>query len=358
MAIAFNVQKAIDHRLILLSGDEEALRRRALNAILQACGVVADDFDLETTRGGDRPLQEWLGVVSTTPFLADKRILVVRNVLRADPEPCIHASAIPPTGLLILVSDEETGSEDKQNKMAKNRAAWEKLIGQSGGYVEVFKVDPKVFASEIKATLKQEGKSISERAIETLQEMTGGSLSRALEEIEKLVIFVGDRPGIQEADVSDVVVASREWNVFKLADAAVMGRVGEALRQVRILVGKSPRPEEAIFRSILPQMSRQFRLIWQARICLDQRTSLAQASPQTLAMFPSRNNLAKEKDWTKTRAINLARKLSFSQIASAMQVVADADARIKGMLPYFTPHETLERMVLEIAEIANPVARR
>ncbi len=84
--------------------------------------------------------------------------------------------------------------------------------------------------------------------------MTGGSLSRALGELEKLALFVGDAEGIREGDVQAVTVPSREWNVFRMADAIVAGDVPEALRQLRTLIrrqqtgrgGVSERPAAAL----------------------------------------------------------------------------------------------------------------
>ncbi len=70
--------------------------------------------------------------------------------------------------------------------------------------------------------------------------MTGGSLSRSIEELEKLAIYVGESDSIREEDVKVVVVPSREWNVFKLCDAIVRDNAGEAMRQLRILVESPP----------------------------------------------------------------------------------------------------------------------
>ena len=43
-----NPDKAILQRTVLLVGDEELLRRRALDGLLASAGMEKDDFDLET----------------------------------------------------------------------------------------------------------------------------------------------------------------------------------------------------------------------------------------------------------------------------------------------------------------------
>ena len=42
-----DADKALRHRVILIAGEEEVLRRRALQEILSAAGLQKDDFDLE-----------------------------------------------------------------------------------------------------------------------------------------------------------------------------------------------------------------------------------------------------------------------------------------------------------------------
>ena len=70
--MTFSAPKAIDHRLILLAGEEEFSRRRALEAILAAAEMAKDDFDLEVTDGDVQSPREWFGSVSTAPFLASR----------------------------------------------------------------------------------------------------------------------------------------------------------------------------------------------------------------------------------------------------------------------------------------------
>jgi hypothetical protein len=49
----------------------------------------------------------------------------------------------------------------------------------------------------------------------------------------------------------------------------------------------------------------------------------------------------------------LARRITFAQLASALEILSEADARLKGILTGFTPIDTLERMVIEMAAAVN-----
>src|SRR5690606_33637656 len=131
------------------------------------------------------------------------------------------------------VADDERDMEDTRGKSTKWRDKWKKLAAASGGAVVEFESNPRTALASLKPEAAKSGKQVSDRALEVLLEMCGGSLSRALDEFEKLVVFVGDAPQIKEGDVRRVVVPSREWNVYRMVDAVVDNDVPEALRQLR-----------------------------------------------------------------------------------------------------------------------------
>ncbi|HWD39597.1 MAG TPA: DNA polymerase III subunit delta [Fimbriimonas sp.] len=345
------VEKALKKSVVLIAGDEEILRRRALDGLLALANVQPDDFDLELMDAPSRPAADWVASAGTAPFLAERRTVVVRHLMQSDPDKAknVGLAQLPPTSLLILVADEEGGSEDRTSRMKTNLKAWEKMVSDSGGAVLRFDQDAKVTHEEVKAEAKKMGRSMPDRVVSALVEMTGGSLSRALEELEKLSLYVGPSESIGERELRAIVVPSRDWNVFKMTDAIVSNNVPEALRQLGILVGSAAKAEDAAYRQILPQLSRSLRLLWQGRICADHGCLPSTAPGHILAAFPVRPNLAKEQPYRQTQVMTTARKTSLAAVAKALQVLSDTDARLKGGLPSFSPVDTLERMVLEMA---------
>jgi DNA polymerase-3 subunit delta len=332
----------------MLSGSEETLRRRALHEAIAEAGLQPGDFDLASLEGSTPP-NEWVGQAATYPFLAEKRVVVVRHLLRAEPDPKAGFDQLPETALLILVADEELGDESRQSRLKTIKTNWEKLVNTSGGRVESFEVNPKSLLHDLRAESNRLGKALSEHSAELLAEMVGGSLSRGFEELEKLSLYVGDEPAIREQDIKTLVVPAREWNVFKLVDAVVRNEMADALRQLKVLVGSAHKAEEAAFRSILPQLSRQLRLLWQGRICLDKRVSPENVPHEIAALFPNKPNLAKEAPYRQRAVMNAARSADFPRLTRCFQILSDADARLKGLLPGVSGFETLERMVLEMA---------
>ena len=346
--------KAIEKPVVMLTGDEGALRRVALDRILEAAEVTPDDFDLQTFDGDVHP-NEWLAAAGTSPFLAARRVVIVRHLLRCDLDygKAANFKGLPPSALLILIADDESGDEDRQRRLKTWRTGWEKIVKDATGSLVVCNVQAGELKDLVRAELGGFDKKISERALDVLSEMCAGSASRALEEVPKLAAYVEPEKNVQESDVREVVMPSREWNVFKLVDSVIEGDVGEALRQLRILVGTPQKAENAAFRNILPQLSRSLRLLWQARVCIDAGVQPGSASSDVREAFLSKPNLATEQEFVRNKAMRSARRTSLTQISEMLQLLADADCAIKGMLPSFSAMETLEQTVLKMADVAK-----
>lgn len=345
-------EKLVQSPVILIAGDEDVLRREALAGVLAAAEVAADDFDLETFSADASSPMDWVASVSTAPFLAAKRTAIVRHLLRCDIDRLkgVPLAKLPPSSLLILVADDDGGSDNQVQKAKTQRKAWEKAVTSAGGAVVNCDANPKNLRETIRKRIAAAGVSMSDRAIDTLAEMTGGSLSRALDEMEKLVLFANGQGQIRETDVRAVVVPSRDWNVFKMVDATVGGDVAEALRQLRVLIGSSNKAEDAAIGRILPIVSRQLRLLWQGRLCVDAGCTPANAPASVRAMFPDKPNLAEEPPYRQGAVMTAARRIPLARIERCFAILGDTDARLKGLLGAFSGIETLERMVLEMAE--------
>ncbi len=342
--------KLLESTIVFLGGDEGVLRQRSLHALVQAASE-GDDFDVENFSGDTSSPVEWLASCGTTPFLSPRRVSVVRHVLRSDGGwELLGTPQLPTTALLILVADNEGGDDQKQRTMDSRHRNWEKAVKAAKGVVVDHTVDEKAIAEFLRQELESQRKKMSPKAVTTLIEMTGANLSNALDELEKLVLFSGSAEQINESDVRDLVMPSREWNIFKLSDAILNGRGNEALSQLRILIGSSTKAESAAFGSILPNLTRQFRLLWQARLFIDRKASFTSVPDDLTAMLPSTPNIVAQKEYPRKLAMQGAQKVTLEQLSRCFAILSDTEARIKGQLPCFSAIDALEQMVLEMID--------
>ena len=339
----------------MLGGDEEELRRRAFHDILAAANIEKDDFDMVSMEADFQSPMDWYASVSTSPFLSERRTTIIRHLLRCDVDKLksVDLSKLPESSLLILIADDESGDDNKQKTFKSVRNQWAKAIDKAGGAVYIFDPDSKGTLEAVRREVSNVGKKISGPAAELLVEMTGGSLSRALDELKKIELFIGDQELIREGDVRDVVVPSREWNVFRMVDSVFNGQIPEALRQLRVLVGSQTKAEDAAFSRILPTLSRQLKLMWQARLCVEARCNPTTPPPDIQKMFPAKPNLSGEPPYRQKQVMTLAGRLNLNQIEKCLVILADTDARLKGSLHSFSALEALERMLLDMASVVS-----
>ena len=174
-------EKQVQSRVILITGSEDVLQREALGEIFRIAGIQADDFDLETFAGDESMPMAWVAAAGTAPFLADRRMVVVRHLLRCDTDhlKSVNFADLPGSSLLVLVADEVGGSEDRLRKAGTQRQTWEKAVAKAGGVVVTCEMSSTALRGELKNKATEAGKSMSDKAIEVLVEMTGSRYSRS-----------------------------------------------------------------------------------------------------------------------------------------------------------------------------------
>ncbi len=345
--MSFNVAKALQHRVILLTGSEPALVRHGLDDLISQAGLQKDDYDLEEFSGDSSYPNDWLASVGTYPFLADRRVAVIRNAQKVKPEDVSLSSlqALPETALLIFVMLPDSGDESRSGG---KKAGLEKVVTTSGGLVAKFEADPKQISEMLRAEFGKRGKKVMPRTMDLFVEMTGGSYSYALEELEKVVLY-SDEDTVSDHTVRTVVVASRDWNVWKMIDALTSGNIQESLRQLQIIMGNKSKVEDIAFQQLFPLVSRQLRLLYQGRICVENNCRPDNLPEKVKALFPAKPNLGGERPFVQGAIMRAAQNLTLEQVIEAMDELSRADSALKGLGTSFSGIDTIERLVFNLS---------
>jgi DNA polymerase-3 subunit delta len=129
-----------------------------------------------------------------------------------------------------------------------------------------------LFAGKLVGWINREvqayGKRITREAAEYLKDMVGNRLRDLHNEIEKVVVYVGEKPFIELGDVEEVVSEVKTNTIFELTDAIGIRDSREALQILRRMFQAG----EAHLR-ILGMIARQFRLIWKAKQLISEGVS-------------------------------------------------------------------------------------
>ena len=347
----FSTEKALKCRAIFIGGDESSLRNQAVRELLLACNSDQDDFDREEIEADAKPFEEWLASCGTTPFLAERRILVVRRALRVNPKDFSgieRLSNLPETSLLIIVADDESaGDLDKQRRLTTIHKAWETVIAKQNGFVHLCIIDPRAARETLISIAKDAGYSFSPKACDTLLQIVGGNFSKASSELEKIMLFAGDNKELRENLVTQVAFASPDWTIWQLVNGVFERNPGLAIDSLNGLLQKSKDVGQIANGQVLPQLARNLRLLYQARACIDMGERPASPSDNMKALLPDKH-LGLEKPFVLNKIVQQAGTLQLRQIAKCLDLTAEADARLKGEDGTSDPKEVLEMLLLQL----------
>jgi DNA polymerase III delta subunit len=339
-------------RLVLVGGDDAFAKAALLRELV--AGARSGD-EAVAAQAGERPLPELLAEVSTPPFFAERRSLVVSGIETIDPAPFGGAlGSLPDTALVVLVMGEPGRGQrgDGEGRTTSHAAAWRKAVQAAGGEVVTLDFDRSGLASDLRAQAKRLGKELAPANAQALAEMTGSDPAVASAELRKLAAYVGDAPSITGADLAAVVTPEPEYSVFALVDDVVAGRTGKALEQFRRLSSTAKDLKGEVLPRLIPMMTSRLRLVRQARALMDAGLDPARPGEGAAAWLPE-GSVATERDWLRKKAVDAARKLDRERLAHMLAILVQTDARLKGIAPALDEREAVEDAIVQMSQAAS-----
>ncbi|MDD5773414.1 MAG: DNA polymerase III subunit delta [bacterium] len=240
--------------LYLFAGAEEYLIDEGIRLIKEKLITKGDEeLNYDMMYGFEASIQTILEKVETAGFFGDKRLVVVQGVNSIkDKKLLVSYCENPSRSSCLVLIDEKIDSKNKLQSIF--------LTSKDAVISHFWPLFPNQVPSWIQEKTKQKGKLISHECAQILQELAGNSLRSLDNEIEKLVIFVGDRKTIEEKDVLELISSGDIENIFKLSDAIGERRLDKALKIFNQLKNKGDD-----FIAVLGLLIRHFRIIWQVK---------------------------------------------------------------------------------------------
>lgn len=219
------------------------------------------DPNTSVFEGDSYSKDEMLGAASAVPFLADRRLVLVRGLLgRLDggtrrrgrsagrtpkgdwTQLADELAALPPTTELVFV-DGPLRHNGVGLRSAGPQAQAERFPAKRGVELERW----------INERFTAQAARPSPGAVSRLAELVGGDLRTLDQEIRKLALYAVDRP-VEARDVNLMVSRAGETNVFAAVDAVLERRTAVAVRLMHQL-----REEGASVQHLLFMLARQVR---------------------------------------------------------------------------------------------------
>ncbi len=250
-------------------GEETFLADEATHLIVdQALSPDERTFNLDVLYGNETTVSDILGRATSYPMMAERRIVVVRNMdrlpmLERDKELLSHYVDHPSaTTILVLIAQ----SADLRKKPYP-------LLRKATTLFECKPLYDNQIPAWIQRRATDQGKNISAEGAQLLASSVNPSLREIQNELDKLYIYTGEKKSISTNDVSAVVGVSREFNIFALQRAIGVRDLPGATLILERMIDAGEQPTLILF-----MLTRYFVTLWKMT-----ELKRSGASPQELA---------------------------------------------------------------------------
>ena len=270
-------------------GDEAFFRKRFRDAILEHL-VPPDlrEFSLFEFDLAETDLAEVLDRARTPSLMAPFQVFFVRSVkslygrgsneekLGAIEDYCKNPN---PDALLILVADHISIPADARKMEMQDKERYQRIrdtMGQYCGIVELARVEEGEAVRWITDYCSGREVKIEADGARELVDALGGDMMMISNELEKLILYVGEKKRITLGDVETMVLAAKQRSLYELTDAISSKDRVRALEILDAILASGEGEEAAIghiymlaktFRQMLVILERNVRdqrMLWAA----------------------------------------------------------------------------------------------
>ena len=338
--------------IYLLYGEDSFSRDEALHTLKERMRALpAGEHNLTELAGADATVTNLRLTADAMPFLADRRLVLVRGLLarlsgrgggyrrtrarvpKIDGPPdelqmlLDYLPDVPRSTSIAFVEDGTLSPEPIVSVIPRGRA----LVREFPRVIDV--------ARWVRERARQLELDVDESAVRELAALGGSDLRRLDSELRKLGAYAAGRT-ITRDDVRELVVG-REVNVWALLDGLSERRADRALRAMHTLYAQGESPEALLGRDIAPHMR---RLLVARELADASAQERARVDVAALGINPN----------TVQRWIEQARSFEPNELQRALLLLLELDRQIK--TGETSPEISLELAVVQLCSRLAAVA--
>ncbi len=295
-------------RIYVIAGKDESLVGAKCHEILDNLLDSQQRMTaLLSVSGEEASISDILDELRTAPFLADKRVVVVRG---ADEFISKHRSILEkyfdkpaPTGILVMTVSSWKASTNLAKKLP-----------EVGKLIEIVQPKRAMLPGLLTQYAAEKHKAkINRDAAEVLIELVGEELTQLYNEIDKLTLFARGEKAITLQHVESLVGHHRVYDAFEVIDAVTAGDTGQAVTRLRNMFEEDKDAEYSAVGAFAFHVRRMF----QAKAMLEKRMNPGEIVGR-LRIF-----------YNKDRFFAQLQRMSLVQIAAILDDLAAIDYAIK-----------------------------
>jgi DNA polymerase-3 subunit delta len=339
----------------VLLGDEAYLNERCRRAILDTLidagsGPAMRDFALAEIDLAETNIFEALDRAQTPSLMAPFQVLFLRNLktlytrgAKKDEFAALDAYGRSPNpqALLVFVADHLHLPSDLRRMDMQDKDRYERIretLGDWCGMVELVRVEESDAMRWLVVEAEKRGSALEVDAARELTDALGADLMLMASELEKLLLYTGERRRITLGDVETMVLGAKQRSLYELTDAISAKDRPRALALLQGLLNASDGGEESAI-GHLYMLARTFR---QMLVILEKNVRDSRAIWQALWQGFRMPPFAAEDLIRQARRYKSRRDLT-----RALRLIARADLELRSSPP--DKRLVLERLVLALA---------
>lgn len=322
------------NKIMAIYGEVPELVEKKSNEIVESyLDEKKDDFNYVKYNLYETSFNQIIEEALTMPFITEKKAIVVKNAFIFTGEKV--SKDIQPNNEQVNEFLEKYDGENfivfevYQNKLDERKKIT-KTLKKTSKLAKVEQMSEQEIKTWIKNKLHENFKDIKQDALDLFIELTGINFNVVSQELEKIMLFLGDRTTINKKDVEEIINRSLEQNVFLLTEYIQKGEQYKAVQLVKDLIVMKEEPIK-----LLALITSNYRLYYQCKI-LSRKGYSGQQIAKTINVHPYRVKLA----------LNHVKHYQLTHLLNIIDQCAETDYKLKSS--YMDKQLILEIFILSL----------
>ncbi|MBC7830003.1 MAG: DNA polymerase III subunit delta [Chitinophagaceae bacterium] len=205
-------------------------------------------FNLTVFYGKDANWADVVNACCRYPMFAERQVVLLKEAQQMRDIDKLESYIEKPLASTIFVVSYKEKKVDGRSRLAK-------LLKEKGEMLSTKKMYESQLPEWTRELIQSKGNTISQKALFLLVDHIGNDLSRIDNEIDKVLVNLGERKNITEDDIEKYVGISKEYNPFELQDAFAKK---DLVKAIRIIQYFEANPKAGPIQLILPTLYNLF----------------------------------------------------------------------------------------------------
>lgn len=322
------------NNIMAIYGEVPELVEKKSNEIVESyLNEKKDDFNYVKYNLYDTSFNQIIEEALTMPFISEKKAIVVKNAFIFTGEKVskdiqlnneqVNEFLEKYDGENFIIFEVYQNKLDERKKITKTLKKTSKLA-------KVEQMSEQEIKNWIKNKLHENFKDIKQDALDLFIELTGINFNIVSQELEKIILFLGERTTINKKDVEEIINRSLEQNVFLLTEYIQKGEKYKAIQLIKDLIVMKEEPIK-----LLALITSNYRLYYQCKI-LSRKGYSGQQIAKTINVHPYRVKLA----------LNQVKHYQLTHLLNIIDQCAETDYKLKSS--YMDKQLILELFILSL----------